>query len=230
MNIIELEQSQEKIIEEIYLFAEQNGLSNDSIEPIPDGVYNAEKYLSAPTQIMWILKEPYDDFNEYDEPEGGGWNLFGAFDNDDAWTSPTWQPMIYAMYGLFNNQKWDDMDWISDNRGMAEVLKQIAYINISKMPASTITNDSSLWGKYDMWKGILIKQIAIYAPKIIIFGNTFKYFKNDLIGADINPIRSIEGIVDIYEKDDLKFLDTYHPNQKMVTRGEYVNSIIEACL
>lgn len=81
-----------------------------------------------------------------------------------------------------------------------------------------------------MWKGILIKQIAIYAPKIIIFGNTFKYFKNDLIGADINPIRSIEGIVDIYEKDDLKFLDTYHPNQKMVTRGEYVNSIIEACL
>lgn len=230
MTITELEQAQAEIIEEIYSFAERVGLSNDNIEPIPDGVYSAEKYLLAPTQIMWILKEPYDDFDENGEPYGGGWNLFGAFDNDDAWSSRTWQPMIYSMYGLFNNQKWEDMDWISDDKSMANVLKQIAYINISKIPASTATNDNSLWDKYNLWKDILSKQIAIYAPKIIIFGNTFRYFKDDLVGADTNPKKSIEGIVDLYENGGVKYLDTYHPNQKMVERGAYVDSIIEACL
>lgn len=230
MTITELEQAQAEIIEEIYSFAERVGLSNDNIEPIPDGVYSAEKYLLAPTQIMWILKEPYDDFDENGEPYGGGWNLFGAFDYDDAWSSRTWQPMIYSMYGLFNNQKWEDMDWISDDKSMANVLKQIAYINISKIPASTATNDNSLWDKYNLWKDILSKQIAIYAPKIIIFGNTFRYFKDDLVGADTNPKKSIEGIVDLYENGGVKYLDTYHPNQKMVERGAYVDSIIEACL
>ena len=230
MTITELEQAQAEIIEEIYSFAERVGLSNDNVEPIPDGVYSAEKYLLAPTQIMWILKEPYDDFDENGEPYGGGWNLFGAFDNDDAWSSRTWQPMIYSMYGLFNNQKWEDMDWISDDKSMANVLKQIAYINISKIPASTATNDNSLWDKYNLWKDILSKQIAIYAPKIIIFGNTFRYFKDDLVGADTNPKKSIEGIVDLYENGGVKYLDTYHPNQKMVERGTYVDSIIEACL
>ncbi len=230
MTITELEQAQAEIIEEIYSFAERVGLSNDNIEPIPDGVYSAEKYLLAPTQIMWILKEPYDDFDENGEPYGGGWNLFGAFDNDDAWSSRTWQPMIYSMYGLFNNQKWEDMDWISDDKSMVNVLKQIAYINISKIPASTATNDNSLWDKYNLWKDILSKQIAIYAPKIIIFGNTFRYFKDDLVGADTNPKKSIEGIVDLYENGGVKYLDTYHPNQKMVERGAYVDSIIEACL
>lgn len=230
MTITDLEQSQAEIIKEIYSFAEQSGLTNENVEPIPDGVYSAEKYLSAPTQIMWILKEPYDDFDENDEPYGGGWCLFEAFDNDNAWSAPTWQPIIYSMYGLFNNQKWEDMDWISDNKRMADMLKQIAYINISKMPASTTTNDSSLWEKYDLWKDILTKQIAIYGPKIIIFGNTFRYFKDDLVGTDSYPTRSIEGIVDIYEKAGVKYLDTYHPNQKMVTRDIYVNSIIDACL
>ena len=230
MTTEDLEQSQAEIIKEIYLFAEQEGLTNDSIEPIPDGVYSAEKYLSAPTQVMWILKEPYADFDENGEPYGGGWNLFGAFDNNDAWTSRTWQPIIYSMFGLFNSQKWEDMDWISDNKEMAEVLKQIAYINISKMPASTVTNDNSLWDKYNLWKNILAKQISTYSPKIIIFGNTFRYFKDDLVGENTKPTRSIEGIVDIYENRGVKYLDTYHPNQKMVERGAYVDSIIEACL
>lgn len=201
----ELQLAQESIINKIYALAKEKKLSNDNVEPIPDGVYSANFYLSAPTQIMWILKEPYDDFNENEEPYGGGWNLFSAFDNDNAWSSPTWQPIIYSMYGLFNNQKWEDMDEIVNNKRMADVLKHIAYINISKMPASTITDNSSLWEKYEIWKDILMEQIAIYSPKIIIFGNTFEYFKNDLVGSDTRPISSIEGILNIYKKNGVYF-------------------------
>ena len=230
MTAEKLQLSQEKIIEKIYSFAKENKLSNDNVEPIPDGVYSAELYLSAPSQIMWILKEPYDDFNEKGEPYGGGWNLFSAFDNDNAWSSPTLQPIIYSMYGLFYNQKWDKMDEICNNKKMADVLKQIAYINISKMPASTTTNDNSLYEKYELWKEILMEQIAIYAPKIIIFGRTFEYFKTDLVGYDAVPRSSVEGVINIYEKNGVYYLDAYHPNQKKFSRGIYVNTIIESCL
>lgn len=229
MTIKNLELKQEQIINEIKLFAIQNNLTNENVEPIPDGIYSAEKYLSAPTQIMWILKEPYDDFIKNNEPWGGGWNLFGAYDNDDAWSNRTWQPMIYVMYGLFNNQKWEEMNWIRDDKSMADVLKQIAYINISKMPSLKATNDSTLWRKYEIWKDLLMKQIETLAPKIIIFGNTFKYFKNDLVGNDTKPLKQLNNIVNIYEKDGVKFLDTYHPNQRITSRENYVNSIIEAC-
>ena len=207
----------------------QEGLTNDNVEPIPDGVYSAEEYLSAPIQMMWILKEPYDDFKENKEPYGGGWNLYSAYDKDDAWSNPTWQPIIYATYGLFNHQMWKDMDWIRNNKAMSEVLKKVALINISKMPAYEVTNDSSLWAKYNLWKHILFKQINLYAPKIIIFGNTFKYFKKDLVGNDAKPIKQLNDIVDIYEKDGIRFLATYHPNQRKVTRDIYVDSLINAC-
>jgi hypothetical protein len=42
--------------------------------PIHDGVADLEGYLASSPRIMWILKEPYDDFNENGEPVGGGWS------------------------------------------------------------------------------------------------------------------------------------------------------------
>lgn len=225
----ELKLAQEKIEKEIFSLSEMNNLSNDEIEPIPDGIYSAELYLSAPKQIMWVLKEPYDDIMD-GKPCDGGWCLYEAYDNDNVWTSRAWQPIIYSMYGLFNDQKWDDMDWIRDDKSMANVLKQIALINISKMPALTRTNDNSLWGKYALWRDVILKQITEYAPNIIIFGNTFKYFKNDLVGKDAKPIKNLNGLVDVYEKDGIRFLDTYHPSQRTTTRKNYINTLIESCL
>ena len=229
MTIEELKKAQADIENEIIQCAISNGLTTEDIEPIPDGIYDAKKYLSSPKRIMWILKEPIDETCD-NKPRGGGWPLYEAFDNDDAWKNRTWQPIIYATYGILNQKKWEDMSWIEDDKSMVEVLKQIAYINISKMPALTSSKDSELIGNYNIWRSIILEQIRVYNPQIIIFGNTFKYLKNDLIGEEVEPTKNIDDVVHIYEKDNVKMFDAYHPNQRIIERECYINSIIENCI
>ena len=221
---------QAEIEQKIKLCAQDNNLISSEVEPIPDGICDAEKYLSTKPRIMWILKEPYDDFTEDGKPYGGGWSLYEAYDNNDAWKNPTWQPMIYTSYGIINKQRWEEMHWIKDDKSMVNILKQIAYINISKMPAHKISSDSVLYNLYSIWRPILLEQIEIYEPQIIIFGNTFKFFKKDLVGDNVEPSKRIDGVVHIYKKGEIMMIDAYHPNQKIIGRDLYVNSIIENCL
>ena len=42
---------------------------------------------------MWILKQSYDDMKE-GKSYGGGWEVYGAFNNDDAFKNTTWIPII----------------------------------------------------------------------------------------------------------------------------------------
>ena len=221
-----LKAAQEGLHREIYALAKSAGLSNDEVEPIVDGVYDIAAYLSS-TKVMWILKEPYDDFKD-GKPYGGGWELYGAFDNSDAWANRTWQPIVYSMYGLFNNLHWQDMDYIRDKPEMVNILKRLAYINISKMPAHKHTDDAMLWGYYGIWEPVLLKQIDTYAPDIIIFGNTFRFFKNDLVGCETQPDKIFDGYsFCTYHKNDMLLIDAYHPNQKRISRETYVNTIID---
>lgn len=222
--------AQVEIEEEIKSIARKNDFYSSEVEPIPDGIYDAEKYLSTTPRILWILKEPYDDFTKEGKPFGGGWSLYEAYDNNDAWKNPTWQPMIYTSYGIINGKKWEDMDWIKDDKSMVNILKQVAYINISKMPALKNSNDSVLSHLYSIWRPLLLKQINLYEPQIIIFGNTFKFFKEDLVGGDAEPSKRIDGVIHIYEKGNIKMIDAYHPNQKTISRDLYINSIIDNCL
>lgn len=229
MTVEELRQAQKDIQDKILLCAKENNLASDEIQPIYDGVYDVEKYIASSPRIMWILKEPYDYFTPEGKPTGGDWMIYEAFDNIDAWKNRTWRPMIYATYGIIHNSNYREMDDISDNRDMVNVLKQVAYINISKMPAYRKSDDNDVQIKYNIWKPILMEQIVLYNPQIIIFGNTFKYFKSDLVGNKTEPTKRIDGVIHVYENDGKKLLDVYHPNQKTIEHGLYVNSIIEAC-
>ena len=64
MTAQELEAKEGEIQKEIEELAGKKNLITDSVEPIYDGIYSAEKYLSAPLRLMWVLKEPYDDSDE----------------------------------------------------------------------------------------------------------------------------------------------------------------------
>lgn len=199
-------------------------------EPIYDGIYykDVKKYLNSKVRIMWVLKEPYDDEYDDGEPCGGGWNYFDCLEsNASPWKNRTWKNMIYTTFGILNNMKYEEMDSIEEHPEMADVLLEIACINLSKMPGHTTTDSSLLPIYYETWKDILKQQMDLYSPQVVIFGNTFEFFKEDLFKGEI--LEPVNSITQIYEKNGVKYMDAYHP-QCRIKRETYVNSIIKCAL
>lgn len=224
---------QELIKSKIFERAKKLELSNDGLEPLPDGVADIEGYCKSSPRIMWILKQPYDDMKA-GKPFGGGWEVYGAFKNDDAFKNTTWQPIIYSLFGIRNHKLYGDSDvpYIHDDKSMVDLLKDIAYINIDKMPGYRTTSDAELAEAYDQWKDIVEEQIRLYNPQVICFANTMWLFKKDW-GIDENtkhesiPLGNDKNMF-VYRKDSRLCLDTYHPAQRIVARESYVDAIIKA--
>lgn len=219
----ELRIAQIKLCEEITLHAEQKSLTiKDELEPIYDGVADTEAYLLSSPKIMWILKEPYDEI-ESGNPYGGGWSIVDdcIAKIEEKPVSRTWYNIIYVMQGVRNGLHWDEIDDVSENHSIANILKEIAYINVSKMPNQTVTSNSALRNFYEIWREILWKQINLYNPDIIIFGNTFHLFKSDFnINGDL-----IEAANNgVWSWKNKLLLAAYHPQRK---GKEYVNNIID---
>lgn len=234
MTVEELEKKQKEMHETIYNHAHSLGLIKQKpfLEPIYDGVSDIQGYLSSSPKIMWILKEPYNEFTASGNPKGGAWSFTDHFKNQDVWQDEDmWKLMIQINFAIRNNLKWKELDFIADNPKMAEELKKTAYINLSKMPGPTVSPDEHLWECYNNWKEIILEQIKLYSPNIIIFGYTFKFLKEDLQIAD-KPIPTVSGQwnTDAYKKDGIIFIDAYHPSRKGGENGshDYVTSIINA--
>ncbi|GJG68616.1 hypothetical protein PRLR6025_20850 [Prevotella lacticifex] len=70
---------------------------------------------------------------------------------------------------------------------------------------------------------MLFEQIELYKPNIICFGGTFKYFKKDLGLSDSEPIDGAR----VYKRKSQLLLDLYHPQQRTISRGDYVDNVID---
>lgn len=226
----EIRSGQSLIKNKIFKQAKDLGLSNDVLEPMPDGVFNIEDYCQSKPRILWILKQPYDEIKG-DIACGGGWDVFGAFNNEDAYTNRTWRPVIYSLYGIRNKQLYDEMPDISDDKSMIDLLKEIAYINVDKMPGLTTTSDKESIVAYEHWKGIINEQIHLYDPQVICFANTFWLFKKDWGITDGTECETVPLAKDknmlVYKIDGKLCLDTYHPAQRMFPIEDYVDAIIK---
>lgn len=202
---------------------------NGQCEPLVDGIVNIEKYLQSKFKILWILKEPYDDV-ENGLPSGGDWRYiedFLAVDNfyQHIKQIPTWHPIIYTSYGLLNNfRQYETMDYIRDDESMAEIIRNVAVINVQKLPGFTRTYDyDRIWSAYQKNRDILLKQIDTYNPDIIIGGYTLQLFLDDL--GIKNDLKN-NGSIDYATKNSKLFIHAYHPAQTQITRDIYVNDII----
>ena len=210
--------------------AKANNLSSESLSPIYDGVEDVRAYLQSKPKIMWILKEPYDYINEETkEPEGGGWNIMDGINDPKekvlTQTLPrTMQRVIYSTTGIITDVEYDNMDYYYQP-DMYKYLFQIAYINLSKMPAGTRSGDMT--EKYHIWKDLIFEQIFIYNPEIIIFGNTFQYMKADFLVSEKDQIFQEKGWVDVYKKDHRLLVDAYHPGIICSTK-RYVSTLVSA--
>ena len=83
MTIDNLQKKQEEMHKKIVQYAAEQGLIKQKpvLEPICDGVADIKGYLSSNPKIMWLLKEPHDDFTANGNPKGGGWPFTEYFKN-----------------------------------------------------------------------------------------------------------------------------------------------------
>lgn len=230
-----LMEGQLEIDKEIYDLAEKEGLSSKDLLPIVDGVCDITQFLNNEYKVMWILKEPYDDWDEDEDgtlkPYGGGWSLVkDGFCSPNVLKVKSWQPIIYSMYGLFNGLHYNKMDWIRDDPEMADVLKRIAYINVSKMPALTNSENGIIKNLYTKWKQILFRQIELYSSEFIIFGGTYQFFADDMNDKGAVLIHQVfceeDNYINVYKLGNTYLLSVYHP-AAFKKRLYYVDSIID---
>ena len=236
MTPADFQKKQEEIEDEIYLYAQKCGLANDKIEAIADGVADADAYLSSYPKVAWIGKEPYDSFDEDGNPCDGGWSLTEGFRNTKDWSIPTWKLVIYSMYGLRNNLRYNEMDYIQDNPQMGDVMQSIAWINLSKMPRlSTSSNNKYISDYREYWRPIVKKQLDMYKPDVIIFCNTlaaacfYDFFPEGKEPDEHIYFNDSDCFICVYRYGDQILLDAYHPGARFSEekREFYVNSLID---
>ena len=192
---------------------------------IKDGIICPKKFGKHPKskhRILWILKEAND-------PDGGGWSLkdFLATRVDESeglfsykrW-SATFGLVIKVSYGLLNG--YIDYDKIEDDlKKASDILDYIAIINIKKVPGGSRAYLSSI--AKEMNPQVILKQINEIKPDIVIGGNTLWILaKNNLFLQESDLSKKSWGIY----KNDVLWVDAYHPNNTTVTHEEYYSQII----
>lgn len=150
---------------------------------ITDGIVDTETYIKSFPKVLWILKEPYDKDNDGD----CRWSLAKLLGDKETFIkaglhkNKTWLPIIYSSYAIHNGMiPWDWIGYPDKDPEVIDALKNIAIINILKIPGATTTSPTKLKVGYNNHKEILLRQISIYNPEIIIGGNTLWHFYKDL--------------------------------------------------
>src|SRR5690606_28180239 len=120
----------------------------------------------------------------------------------------TFRKIIYVTNGILNELSW--CDELYNPRFKPEVIdesKKIAYINIRKSIGGGAQADRSILQEhYNESRQLLLKQIKYLDPNIIIFGNTYDFFKSDL---EINELNNY-GTCNAKNMDNRIYIDAYH--------------------
>ena len=215
------------------------GYDSAKVEPIYDGVVDAAGYLAAKPKVLWILKEPYDDFDENGNPWGGGWTMFqdaapGKTLAQSVNANAALRNVAYASAAILNGvDSYSKLPWITDKPLMYETaLRRVAYCNVGKMPGENTTSDAHLADLYRDWKDILFEQIDLYDPDIIIVcGTATLQSMNQDLGLDLSkPRHSVKrggAVVDIHDWRGKRLLWAPHPAAR-IPPGEWVDAVVAA--
>lgn len=193
----------------------------EEIYPICDGIVNEKEYSKSNFKILWILKEPHGE---------GNWDMKDFIGNKDSlmkypnWTK-TFNPIIYVTFSILNDFiVYDDMDNTSEKPEMIDILRKIAYINLKKIPGTTVSQSQTIKDAYEKNKDIILLQIENCNPDIIICGGTMCFIAKDL-GIEDKLIS--KGSIKYHSTNDKVYIDALHPNQRG-DQEEYCNDIISA--
>ena len=196
---------------------------------IYDGIVDIDRYLSISPKILWILKEPYDDFDKDGKPCGGGWSITKHIlaCAEKSGDKAPFAPIAYVTYAVFNNfLKYSEMDYVSEDPKIWESLKNIAYINVSKFPAKTTSDMEIIASYFHKYRDLLNKQIEAINPDIVIAGNILHLFYEDfnLTRQDLKS-GGIDKTAEFCQKDGRLFINAYHPSFRG-SKQAYVDDLV----
>lgn len=191
--------------------------------PIFDGIVNEKEYQNSKVKILWILKDANStgEDDSYDLREAIG-NLRTKTGVRKGWEK-TFNNIIYVTNAILNKTEWENTPYPKDEPEIVDVLKQIAYINVKKVGGGSQSVDSELYHHYEKSKELLLNQINEFDPDVIIFGNTYRFFKNDL---DLNEM-NVFGTCHATAKAGRIYINAYHPNAR-INGKEYFEDILKA--
>ena len=195
-------------------------------DPITDGVVDNDRYLAACPKILWILKEPYDDCIN-GVPAGGGWSVTkDLLAKGRVGNKGTYAPMAYITYSVFNGfPKYNEISYVTENPQVADSLKNIAYINVNKMPALQTSGGTDFASIYRQNQLILRKQIEGMKPDIIIGGRVLPLFLKDFGLCQADFISG--GSAGYCVRNQRLYISAYHPGQwSAVAKEVYVDDIV----
>ena len=239
MTTATLLEAQAALHSQILAHAKDLGFDPAKVEPIYDGMVDAEAYLATQPKVLWILKEPYDDFDAEGMPAGGGWTMFKDFGEGDTLAktvnrNAALRNVTYASHAILNGiGSYAKLPWITDSpEAYEKTIRSIAYVNIGKMPGKSTTSDAHLADLYRDWKEILFKQIELYAPDVIIVcGTATLQCMNQDLGLDLSKpkqtVRRGSSVVDIHFWRGKRIVWAPHPAAH-IKPEDWVDSIIEA--
>ncbi len=191
--------------------------------PIFDGIINEIDYKNANVKLLWVLK----DANSNGEDES--YDLRLAI-NDlktesgirKGWAN-TFANIVYVTNGILNNNTWEEVPYYYDDPSFVDALKKIAYINVKKTGGGSQSIKNELQDYYNFSKDLLFNQINEFNPDVIIFGNTYFFFKNDLGLNEMVSFGTCEAIKDAKRI----YINANHPNAR-ISQEKYFNDVLEA--
>ena len=199
---------------------------------IRDGLVDSKSYQNSQLKIAWFLKEAYTTEEE-------GWHISKYYAQTNAYDKffrktaiPTWHPIIYTTFGILSDfMQFDDIPTLKQKNDMVDVVKQLAIINVNKMPSKTGTRTTwkNLNQAFVKYEGLLKTQIEILQPQVNIFANTFYLYK-DMLGIEdkdqivYNDYKNCQ----VFHKNNNIYISTYHPANRRMKRKIYVDQIIQA--
>lgn len=216
---------------EIQLENKIKSLSKDLGEqPIFDGIVNQEIYEKTSPKILWVLKEvnTKSEQDPFDMRKHLNSKIKTKNGIEKGWEK-TFLKIIYVTNGILNNLDWnDDLKHPTPHPEVIDELKKIAYINIRKTSGGNSKSlEKNLKSHYQKSKHILLAQIKEFKPEIIIFGGTFKFFKNDV---QLKHQMKSYGSCNALKEDGVVYIDAYHPQYFVIKSEQYFIDIKRALL
>jgi len=217
MDLSFMEEKQEELDQKMTLIA--SSFDEDAIQ---DGIISPNSYIESPFKMLWLAREPHDTDGGYDYKR----EILKGLNNGIYKKDKYFDQMRYALYSLENNfLHWEDIPDSDTSEYIANKLREVAFVNCSKIPGGANLNWERWWKYVKAFKEIVFEQIELARPDIIVCVGTQIYLKE--FGYLENATEHEKSYRHYYLKGSQIILDCYHIAARF-SPEKYLDDIVDA--